>query len=490
MNFFSLLFITIIYLLNKTSSKIIFDTINTNINWLYLTKFSFHPIYGHIDINLHSLDNNTIKFFVLNKYEWKEIKNDLSKICLKNELQLNSIGNETNLEVLSLSFTSIGQMYFILSTCNSSLNTTDLSFAYKLILTNGNNLFMKHFSNDEQGILQLYIISTSIYTIILLIVLRYIYSSKTKSCLIINLYLISILFSWLNSLICFIEMFIFALIGNIDAFVFQLLIFLARLFNICAHTLFLFILILSAKGYLIICVHLKKKTLTEIMLIILLYIHVQIAILIIITTYADRVFINENIFIICDYIQMIMYLLTCLWFIISLILTIKNSTKTFYSFFIFSFWFLTNAIVILLNILDIIPNFQITILKAMTISIQCLTYCIFMFIIRQKTFLLRTKLNQINITYIDPTVSKSHIKEQLTRQNTINTHPSEFTNLCSIENTNISKFRMPLKSFETISRLEPRRDVLLSALTQSSIISSQPSICLVPRRLPPLKHND
>ncbi|CAF2495060.1 unnamed protein product [Rotaria sp. Silwood2] len=428
MNFILLWFITIIYLLNKTSSKIIFDTINTNINWLYLTKFSFHPIHGHIDINLNSFDDNIIKFFVLNKYEWKEIKNDLSKICLKNELQLNSISNETNLEVLSLSFTTIGQMYFILSICNSSLNTTDSSFTYKLILTNGHNLFMKHFSDDERG--------------------------------------------------------------NTDGFVFQLLIFLARLFHICADILCLFILILCAKGYLIIRVHLKKKILTETILIILLYVHVQIVILIIRTIYVDRVFINENIFIICDYIQMIMYFLTCLWFIVSLILTTKNSTKTFYSFIIFSFWFLTNAIVILLNILDIIPNFSITILKAITITIQSLTYCIFMFIIRRKSSLLRTKLNQINITYIDPTLSKSHIKEQFTRQNTINTNSNELTNLCSIENITISKCRMPIKSFETVSRLEPRRDVLLKTLTQSSIISSQPSIYLVPRRLPPLKPND
>ncbi|CAF0900665.1 unnamed protein product [Rotaria sp. Silwood1] len=458
--------------------------------WLYLTKFSFHPIYGHIDISLNSFNNNTIKLFVLNKYEWKEIKNDLSKICLKKELQLNSINNETNLEILSSSFTSIGQMYFILSTCNSSLNTNDLSFTYKLILTNGHNLFMKHFSNDEQGILQLYIISTIIYTIILLIVFKYMYSSKNKPCLIIKLYIISILFSCLYSLICFIENFIFALIGHTDVFGCQLLLFFARLFHLCASILCLFMLILCAKGYLIIRVNLRNKTLTETILIILLYIHVQIVILIIITIYTDRVLINEIIFIICDYIQMIMYLLTCLWFIVSLILTTKKSIKTFYSFIIFTFWFLTNAIVILLNILDIIPNFQITILKAMTITIQILTYCIFMFIIQQKTFLLRTKLNQINITYIDPTLSKSHIQEQLTRQKIINTNRDELTNLCSIENTNISKFRMPMKSFETVSRLEPRRDVLLKTLTQSSIVSFQPSIYPVPRRLPPLKHDD
>ncbi|CAF0970903.1 unnamed protein product [Rotaria magnacalcarata] len=144
------MFIIITYSFTNVSSKIIIDTINTNISWLYLTKFYFHPIYGQIDISLYSLEN-TIRFFALNKQEWIEIKNDLSNICLKNELKLNQTKNETNLWSLSSSFTSIGQMHFILSKCNSSLNTTDLPFTYKLVLTNGDNLFMKHFSDDERA---------------------------------------------------------------------------------------------------------------------------------------------------------------------------------------------------------------------------------------------------------------------------------------------------------------------------------------------------
>jgi len=87
-----------------------------------------------------------IKFFVLNKQEWK---NDLSQICLEKELILNEEINQTNFWSLSTSFTSSNQMYFILSKCNSSLNIFDLS--YKLILTNGENLFTKHFSNNERG---------------------------------------------------------------------------------------------------------------------------------------------------------------------------------------------------------------------------------------------------------------------------------------------------------------------------------------------------
>lgn len=107
-------------------------------------KFYFHPIYGQIEINIFS--DSKINIFVLNKQEWKD---DLSKICFKNEVRLNQISNQTNLWVLSTSFTSIDRMYLILTQCNSSLNLTDVT--YKLILTNGKTLFTEHFSDDERG---------------------------------------------------------------------------------------------------------------------------------------------------------------------------------------------------------------------------------------------------------------------------------------------------------------------------------------------------
>lgn len=86
--------------------------------------------------------NDEIKFFGLNK-------NDLSDICLKKELILYQENNQTNLWSLSTSFTLNDQIYFVLSKCNSSLGILDLS--YTLILTNGKDLFTKHFSNDERS---------------------------------------------------------------------------------------------------------------------------------------------------------------------------------------------------------------------------------------------------------------------------------------------------------------------------------------------------
>jgi hypothetical protein len=69
-------------------------------------------------------------------------KNDLSKICLREELML----NETD---RSISFTDINRMYMIISQCNSSVNR--LNTTYKVILTNGKNLFTEQFSNDQRG---------------------------------------------------------------------------------------------------------------------------------------------------------------------------------------------------------------------------------------------------------------------------------------------------------------------------------------------------
>lgn len=55
---------------------------------------------------------------------------------------------------------------------------------------------------------------------------------------------------------------------------------------------------------------------------------------------------------------------------------------------------------------------------------------------------------------------------------------------------NRSKLPMPIRSFETVSRLEPRRDVLLNATLNPSIISSKPSVYPIPSRLPPLKRDN
>jgi hypothetical protein len=107
--------------------------------------------------------------------------------------------------------------------------------------------------------------------------------SKTKSCLIIKFYLISIFCSWLNSLISFILSLIFALTGNNQTILYKLFLFFARFFDFIAQILFLLILILSAKGYLIIRIQLKTKTMLIIKFLMILYILLQIIILILIT---------------------------------------------------------------------------------------------------------------------------------------------------------------------------------------------------------------
>lgn len=111
---------------------------------IFLTKFYFHPTDGYIDIKINI--NKEIKFFALNKNQWK---NDLSEICAQDELILNQDINQTNLWSLSRSFILTDEIYFILNNCNSSLDISDGSYTF--ILTNGFNSFTKHFSYDEQG---------------------------------------------------------------------------------------------------------------------------------------------------------------------------------------------------------------------------------------------------------------------------------------------------------------------------------------------------
>lgn len=111
--------------------------------------------------------------------------------------------------------------------------------------------------------------------------------SKNITCLLIKLYLISIICSWFNSFIHFIQALLYAVIGNSDIVIFQCLIFFAQLFYICSHVLFLTILILCAKGYLVVRIQMRKKIMVEIILIILCYTLVQIVILIIKTVVSE-----------------------------------------------------------------------------------------------------------------------------------------------------------------------------------------------------------
>jgi len=146
-----------------------------------LTKFAFHSHEGHISIQ--STDEFG-EFYLLNRNEWTD---DLANICSKNELKLTRDTNQTNIWTLSTSFTNTNRQYLILSLCNST--RTNLNLTYKIILTNGKNLFTEHFSNDERGekqvndrekhfvflflgILGLYLASTIVYMIFLFVFLR------------------------------------------------------------------------------------------------------------------------------------------------------------------------------------------------------------------------------------------------------------------------------------------------------------------------------
>ncbi|UJR28637.1 hypothetical protein I4U23_009869 [Adineta vaga] len=478
MNSFSFMFIIFVYRLKKLSGKIIFDQIDSNLKWNYLTKFSFHPIYGHIHINFHSIDN-VMKFFVFNQQEWKEIKDDLEKVCEKKEFILQQDINQTNVWTFSSTFTTTSRMYFIIKNCNSTWNRTDLFITYQLILTNGKSIFTEHFSHEERGLLELYIVNTIVLTIILLITTRLIYLLKMKSFLIMKLYLLVILCSWLNSLIHFIHILVFSITGNSDAFILQFLLFLARFFALISQICFLLVLILCAKGYWIMKVKLRKRSVIEILLIILICIHVQIVVLILTTIFGDRIFTNEKIFVVCGYLQVVLHILMGFWFVISLLSMRKHSQRKFYCFLIFSIWFVLNAIVSLLTILDVLPNPEITILRAIEICNQFVVYCVFLFILREKSFFIRTKLNQINVTYIDPIESKLSNENRSTQERINEINICELTNLCSVDNTRTSRYQYAFKSSDPLPRLEPRRDVTFNSTSQTSLF-------LVPRQVIPI----
>ena len=130
-----------------------------------------------------------MNFVYLNEEEWK---NDVTKVsCMKREFLLHDESNETDMWSLSQAFTETDQKYFILIKCNTSVNTSN--GMYRVMLTNGKNSFTEHFSNDQRGkreqnfldgidfhplgILALFIASTCLYTIVFLVIIRWIRKS-------------------------------------------------------------------------------------------------------------------------------------------------------------------------------------------------------------------------------------------------------------------------------------------------------------------------
>lgn len=101
--------------------------------------------------------------------------------------------------------------------------------------------------------------------------------------LIIQLYLLSIVCSWLNSLISLILTLMFALIGNDQTILYRLLEFLARFCHLLAQILFLFALILSVNGYFINRIQWRRKPMIQIQIFMFLYTVIQIIIIILMT---------------------------------------------------------------------------------------------------------------------------------------------------------------------------------------------------------------
>ncbi|CAF1065100.1 unnamed protein product [Adineta ricciae] len=121
------------------------------------------------------------------------------------------------------------------------------------------------------------------------------------------------------------------------------------------------------------------------------------------------------------------------------------------------------AIVSLLTILDVLPNPRITILRTLKLSNQLAAYCAFLYVLRKKTVFLRMKLNQINISYIDSNESK--VDSQQTKK--INT--CELTNLCPVDYRRRSRYSYAFQSSGQSARLEPRRDIQMNSISQTSL---------------------
>ena len=109
-------------------------------------------------------------------------------------------------------------------------------------------------------------------------------ASKMKWSWIVRFFFLSLWFSWLSSVIYLILILTYASTGYRETVVFRFFLFFARLCHFNAQIFFLLVLILCAKGYLIVVYQLSKSTVVEIILIGFVYTLVQVIILIVSAT--------------------------------------------------------------------------------------------------------------------------------------------------------------------------------------------------------------
>ncbi|CAF0938245.1 unnamed protein product [Brachionus calyciflorus] len=288
--------------------------------------------------------------------------------------------------------------FIVVARCDSN----GVKIKYKMEFTNGDDTFRRHFSADEFGILETSIAFFIIYFILLIIcaVFAKILINKSLFHVTVRLYIVSVLFQFLTIL------FMVAEYGqySISGYVTPGMITTSHIFQVIGQIIFLFMLILVAKGYTITRNKLRIPTWIKMGIFFAIYVIAYVVTFIFSEALYDvgkvNYYYNSPAGIAVVLIKMI---LGWIWFGYSILFTIKNfpEKRTFYVILsiTFSIWFLIGPFLILMCnffIQDYIRQFVAYLIEIIVIFIG---HFIFLILIRptaeNKLFPFHVKTNQI-----------------------------------------------------------------------------------------------
>ncbi|XP_055501680.1 transmembrane protein 145 [Leucoraja erinacea] len=189
--------------LRLVCSKFEAGKLDTDQNWIFLTKFCFLPEKGQISYHIRYPKEKhevNLLFYYDDKNQWPSVYKNSSKNCWSKEVVAangnNQLFNLTDGFALSgcqvvdvnginytdcqkkLNFHSARERWWFLAASNC--RGGGITLEYKIKMSNGNSLWRRQFSANQIGILEVHILSVLLFVIVLGVCIYFAYYLKRR----------------------------------------------------------------------------------------------------------------------------------------------------------------------------------------------------------------------------------------------------------------------------------------------------------------------
>jgi len=413
-------------LLHATSSLIYEGTLNTKEDWMFLTRFCYRKNYGEIEFYFeYPADYCCQELILYYDTQWPEVYPQEGKSCSdkrgvtiprnRQTLQLNDrvwnsgcirktdeSGNEIIVCSSQRQFRASRARwwYLVLANCGTSLG---LKLKYKLTLTNGDSFWRKHFSADEQNILQTDIFFMAVLTLIFFISLYVAYKLTQRQ-----------LFHTTYKLYLWVIFFELISIGvNIGYYVeygntgkpTKSVKNIARAFHCLSEVLLVVLLILLGKGWTVTRGRISPAGQVKLSVFCTFYAVAYGALFI----YEAKAFDPGQVLYLYESVAglglCILRIIAWLWFGYGVFFTLKNYRDKryfYYPFYLFyTIWFLSGPIVVLVALYVIDAHVRAQVMNAVDRVVACMAATFFLALTRpsaaNKNFPFHVRTSQIGI---------------------------------------------------------------------------------------------